>query len=139
MTKVLIAGSRTFKNYTLFKERCDFFLSRLSDFEIVSGGADGADTLAYVYAEQKKYKFTEFPAPWNDIEDKDSSLIGVRRTGEKYWKGAGHARNIQMAEYVGKEGFALIFWDGSSKGTADMIELCGKYRIKCKIIRYGKK
>lgn len=52
MLKVIIAGSRSFNNYKLLKEKMDFFLKNKIDknrpyfnIEIVSGTARGADTL----------------------------------------------------------------------------------------------
>lgn len=69
--------------------------------EIVSGGAQGVDFLAELYAKKHTLKFTEFKADW-----------------DTYGKSAGYRRNVEMAEYAD----ALIaIWDGQSKGTLHMI------------------
>ena len=33
---------------------------------------------------------------------------------------------------------AIIFWDGNSIGTGNMISLLQKYNIKHEVVRYGK-
>ena len=43
--KIIVAGSRTFDDYTLLKEKLDFFLKNQKDVVIVSGTAKGADKL----------------------------------------------------------------------------------------------
>lgn len=46
MFRVIIAGTRTFDNYSLLREYADYKLSKVADsIEIVSGGAQGADAL----------------------------------------------------------------------------------------------
>ncbi|MGK3946263.1 DUF2493 domain-containing protein, partial [Streptomyces caeruleatus] len=62
--KVIIAGSRTFYNYELLKSECDKILKDLSDVEIVSWTAKGADSLGEQYALERGYKLTKFPADW---------------------------------------------------------------------------
>ncbi len=48
-------------------------------------------------------------------------------------KSAGHIRNAEMADYAD----ALIaFWDGKSRGTANMIENARKRGLKIKIFYY---
>lgn len=101
--KVIVAGSRDFKDYKLLCESLDFYLSRQTDIEIVSGCARGADSLAIQYANERGYPVKKFPANW-----------------DLYGKSAGYRRNAEMAEYAD----ALVaFWDGKSKGTKHMIDL----------------
>ena len=102
MFRVIIAGTRTFDDYDLLCKYVDIKLSNIcQSIEIVSGGARGADALGERYAKDRGYKLRVFPADWN-----------------KYGKRAGYLRNVQMAEYAD----ALIaFWDGKSRGTANMI------------------
>jgi hypothetical protein len=114
--KVIIAGCRTFNNYTLLNKKCDSILANQSDIEIVSGTALGADKFGEKYAASKGYKITQFPADWN-----------------KYNKSAGYIRNEEMAKYAD----ALIaFWNGKSAGTKHMIDLAKKYNLKIRIIKY---
>ena len=42
--KVIIAGGREFDDYELLCNECDNFLTGETNIEIVSGGANGADT-----------------------------------------------------------------------------------------------
>jgi len=119
--KVIIAGGRDFDNYEALCEVVDFKLSDkvsdMSDIEIVSGTATGADLLGEKYAMERGYVIKRFPADWN-----------------KHGLGGGHIRNRQMADYAD----ALIcFWDGKSKGSKNMIETAYKYKLKIKVVLYG--
>jgi hypothetical protein len=116
--KVIIAGSRDFKDYDLLVKVCDRMLINIrpSDIEIVSGTALGADTLGERYAIERGYKIRRFHADWG-----------------KYNKGAGYIRNKEMAEYAD----ALIaFWDSSSRGTKHMIDLAKNRGLKIKVQLY---
>ncbi len=101
--KLIVAGSRNFQNYPLLKVKLDLFLKgRLPFVEIVSGHAQGADQLGEKYAQERGLVLKTFPAEW-----------------AKWGRGAGLLRNGEMAAYAD----ALIaFWDGKSRGTADMIK-----------------
>lgn len=113
--KVIIAGSRSFKDYGLLREKCDFLLSNLSDIVIVSGNAKGADLLGEMYAKEKCYGLKIFPADW-----------------DKYKKAAGYIRNTEMAKYSD----ALIaFWDGFSRGTKHMIDIAKEQGLKVRVVR----
>ena len=70
--------------------------------EIVSGGARGIDACAAEYAQKNNIPLTVFLP--------DYSHFG---------KGAPLKRNNLIADYADE---ALIFWDGSSRGTAFTIE-----------------
>ncbi|WP_213279298.1 DUF2493 domain-containing protein [Chryseobacterium indologenes] len=114
MFKVIIAGTRTFEDYSLLKERCDYYLQNYHEIEIVSGGAKGTDFLGERYAVESGYKLSKFLANWD---------LGPK---------AGPIRNRQMAEYTD----ALIaFWDGESKGTLNMIKVAKELGLKMKIVR----
>ena len=105
VTKVIIAGSRDFTDYTFLKKMVDK-LYKNETIEIVSGGATGADALGERYAREKGYTIKRFPADW-----------------EVHGKAAGPIRNRQMAIY----GDHLIaFPMGFSKGTSNMIKEAGK-------------
>lgn len=116
--KVIIAGSRDFTDYALLKEYADHILQNVAQresIEIVSGGAKGADELGELYAQERGYKLTRFPAEWS-----------------KYGRAAGPKRNEQMGDYAD----ALIaFWDGKSKGTKHMIEYASRKKLKVRIMK----
>ena len=116
MLKIIVAGSRSFNNYQLLQEKLNFYIGNHQDVEIVSGTARGADRLGEQYAIAKNFAIKRFPADW-----------------EKYGKRAGYLRNEQMAKY---STHAVIFWDGKSRGTASMIELCKKYQLNYRVIKF---
>ncbi len=130
MLKVIIAGGRDFclveGSHTKYDfEKVEEALKQIHsilhkhnpDVEIVDGCARGADRVGRIYSNQVLQKRTkEFPAMW-DI----------------HGKSAGHIRNAEMADYAD----ALIaFWDGKSRGTANMIENARKRGLKIKIFYY---
>lgn len=98
---VIIAGSRHIEDYDLVKQayiQADFPISK-----IVSGKANGVDTLGERLVKELKVPVLEYPADW-----------------DKYGKSAGYIRNKEMAIVAD----ALIaIWDGESKGTKNMIEI----------------
>ncbi|AGO47570.1 hypothetical protein Phi4:1_gp036 [Cellulophaga phage phi4:1] len=117
MFKIIIAGGRDFCDYPLLKIKCDSLLKNIKEeIVIVSGKAKGADSLGERYAEEKGYLIKYFPADW-----------------EKYNKGAGHIRNKQMAEYSDA---LVLFWDGKSRGSANMKKEAEKEKLKIRVITY---
>lgn len=103
MFKLVVAGSRSFVDFDRLSADLDHLLSQKSpdEVEIVSGGAVGADALAERYARSRGLSLRVFPADW-------------RRWGRV----AGPIRNHQMAAYADA---AVVYWDGCSRGSADMI------------------
>ena len=83
--------------------------------EIISGGAKGVDSCAKEYALSHGIPLTEF-------------LPDYRR----YGRGAPLRRNQQIADAAD---LVLAFWDGTSRGTAHIIDYCGKTGKPCRIIR----
>jgi len=118
--KLLIAGSRNFTDLALLTEEVDSFLSDYrypdEEVEIVSGGARGADRLGERYAKGKGFPVKLFLPDW-DSEGKSAGVI----------------RNGQMSNYATH---AVIFWDGVSKGTADMVKRCKFKRIITKVVKF---
>jgi hypothetical protein len=115
--KVIIAGSRDFNDYKFLRKICDHLLQNKPDIEIVSGAARGADRLGEVYAAEKGYKVTQFPANWN-----------------RFGKKAGYLRNVDMSDYANG---LIAFWNGESKGTKHMIDIANKKKLQVKIVRYN--
>lgn len=116
--KVIIAGCRSVKHYTLVEVAVD-----LADFditEVVSGTngivnsqtgkvLSGTDLLGEAWAEKRGIPITRFPANW-----------------DVHGKAAGPIRNAEMASY----GEALIaLWDGKSAGTRSMIREACKRKL----------
>lgn len=103
--KVIIAGSRNFKNYDLIEQTMAEL--GLEVDEVVCGGARGADRLGEQWAKNHNIPVTYFPAKW--------SLFG---------KSAGFIRNEEMAEYAD---YLIAFWDKKSRGTRHMIKTMRKH------------
>ena len=120
--RVIIAGTRTFTDYTLLQRECNHLLSekqRTHNIVVVSGTARGADTLGERYARERGFQLRRFPADW----DKDG-------------KKAGMLRNYRMADNAD----ALIaFWDGESHGTKHMIEYAKSKGLNVYVFHYNNK
>lgn len=116
--KIIVAGGRDFKNYTLLKETLDKLLRKRSpeEVEIVCGEAAGADSLGKKYAIEKGMDVASFPADWDG-----------------HGRAAGPIRNGQMADYATH---CLCFWDGRSKGTKNMINQAKQRNLKLLVINY---
>lgn len=94
--KIAIVGSRNISQIDIEKYIPDGVI------EIVSGGAEGVDTLAKQYALSNNIKYTEFLPDY-----------------AKFKRGAPLKRNEEIAKY---SDIALAFWNGTSKGTKHIIE-----------------
>lgn len=122
--KLLVAGGRDFGDYEMMEAELtrllfqEHFCGNLSSraVKIVSGMAEGADTLAIRYADEHDLTKILFPANWK---------YSRRR--------AGFFRNEDMMDIATH---LVAFWDGKSHGTAHIIELAEKKGIPLKIIHY---
>lgn len=123
MTRIIIAGGRDFLDYLKMYTEMNAIIQTIhDDVEIISGCAKGADTLGMRYAAVMKIYCAKFPADW-----------------DKFGKRAGFIRNEEMAKYSisdNSKGVLVAFWDGKSKGTANMIKLAEKYGLETHVIRY---
>lgn len=112
--KILVCGGRDLTDWSWFRDRMEEIASecfpRLEEDEygnflygvkIITGGARGADRLAYNWAVVNWTDYQEFPADW-----------------QKYGKAAGPIRNQQMLD-EGKPDLVVAFPGG--RGTADMV------------------
>lgn len=118
LIKVVVAGSRGFEDYELLKNTLDqeLFEYDPSEIQIVSGGADGADTLGERYQKEHGCSLKQFIPDWDRFGDS-----------------AGHRRNADMAVYGD---WVFCFWDGQSKGTRGMIELARRAGKRLVVINY---
>lgn len=116
--KTIIAGCRTFKDYALLKEKLNHYRNYTGNiYEVVSGGADGADFLGEKYAVENGIPIKHFPADWNT-----------------HGRAAGPIRNKQMADYAD---CLIAVWDGKSKGTKNMIDNMNKLKKPVYMIWIG--
>ena len=126
--QVVVAGSRNYSDYEFFKKILYDLLDKFPDCELISGkAASGPDFMAIEFAKDIGLVCHEFPADWNNI-GVPNARIKTNAKGRQYNANAGHDRNQIMAD---KADFYIIFWDGKSPGTRDMIK-----RVKSKI-KYG--
>jgi YspA, cpYpsA-related SLOG family len=118
MFKVIVAGGRDFNDYELLKRKMLYYLNNfdLSEVEIVSGTARGADRLGERFACEFGCKLKQFPANW-----------------KTYGKQAGYLRNMEMAKYADA---CVCFWNGVSRGTKHMIGVAKKEGLKVRVVRY---
>lgn len=105
--KTIIAGSRDVypsEIEEIFK--CiDEYHAQYPITEVVCGKASGVDTIGELWANNNKIPVKAFPVSKEDWESR----------GRK----AGIERNQTMADYADR---AIIFWDGESSGTENMID-----------------
>ena len=117
--RVIVAGSRTFNDFALLEAKLDALLVNLTDVEIVSGGARGADKLGEMYAKKHELPYKVFRANWDDDGPQ-----------------AGFIRNDTMASYAAEhgQGYCVVFWDGQSHGTAHMRKVAAEYGLAVRTI-----
>lgn len=112
-TVVCVAGTRHYNDRKFFHAKIVEFLE-LCDGPVlfVSGAASsGADDLIIRWCQHYGYPCLKMPADWENVK-------GVPNFNKKT---AGFVRNAEMAEVVS---FLIVFFDGASPGTSDMISRC---------------
>ncbi len=115
--KLLVAGSRAYANQLIrvvsllddlvFENPAHLFWDKPDIEEVISGCASGPDHAAIVWAENHKISVKKMPADWK--------AKGIT---------AGFARNEEMAKLCD---YAIIIWDGKSRGTTHMMDMLNKY------------
>ncbi len=98
--KLLIAGSRSIKDFDLSP-----YIPKETDF-LISGGADGIDTIAERYSEKHRI-----------------DMFILRPQYDLYGKAAPLKRNEEMVKMADS---VLVIWDGVSKGTKYTIDYAKK-------------
>lgn len=119
---LIIAGGRDFDDYYRLDKNLTWLLQNVdrSTLTIFSGQAKGADRLGEIWATRNGITVRQFPANW-----------------DKHGKKAGILRNQEMLD----EGASLLvaFWDGVSKGTADMVNRATKAGLHIRVVKYEAK
>lgn len=113
--KLAVIGGRDFDNWDLLHSKLLDYMDRYS-LVIVSGGANGADSLAEKFADMYGIPKDIYHADW-----------------EQFGKSAGFIRNKQIIDAAD---FVLAFWDGVSKGTQHSIGLAKKQKKETHIVYY---
>jgi len=117
MKKVLVCGSRHWKQWKKLKDRLDYIPG---PFHIVEGGAAGADTMARQYAIGRKLPYTEVPADW-----------------KTFGKSAGPIRNGVMLDMLDAKTDEVIGFHEdfeNSKGTKDCVLEARRRGISTEIV-----
>lgn len=118
--KVIVAGGRNFNDYDYLESKLNYYLSKKRNegynIIIISGTANGADSLGERYANNKGYDIKRYPAQW-----------------DKYGKSAGYKRNVEMANVADA---CIVFWDGISRGSKHMIDIAKTKKLPLKIVNY---
>lgn len=148
--KVLIVGSRTYKDYDYLDSMCVNFIAKeqyereisIAEIEIVSGHGEGADRLAENFAFHHGLPIQLFPADWNRLEVSGSEQLFIKDGFYgKYNLLAGINRNTKMVEYCRQNGGGIViaFIQGESKGTKDTIRKSKIAGLKIYQVDYDKK
>ena len=126
--KVIIGGTSTFEKPKLLFRKMDYFTYWFDLIEVYTGGQRlrvgygriaGADYWGEQWAYKNYWPVKIFHADWDGLG-----------------KSAGMIRNAEIVKAVGREGFLVAFWDGSSPGTRDLITKARKVGMKVRIVRY---
>lgn len=115
--KLIVAGSRTFTDYSKLKASLDNLLKNTDkkDVTIISGAANGADSLGERYAKENQLKLEIYKADW-----------------ERFGKSAGYIRNKEMADVATH---LCLFWDGVSKGSKHMLDIAKEKGLEIRVIK----
>lgn len=112
---ILVCGSRSWK----FPHQARILHSKLKELNpshIITGGAEGADRLAELWAKANSIPVTIYTANWN-------------RDGRR----AGIVRNKLMLDK--NPDMVVAFWDGLSRGTKHTITEAEKRKIPVEVVR----
>jgi predicted Rossmann fold nucleotide-binding protein DprA/Smf involved in DNA uptake len=104
--KIAIVGTRSFDDYEAVKTFMSIVSAGVVVEAIVSGGAEGADTLGECYAHDNGIPMVVFKPEW-----------------DLYGKSAGMMRNRTIVQ---NSDLIVAFWDGYSAGTQNTINLAKK-------------
>jgi hypothetical protein len=95
--KLIVAGTRTYNN----KPHIEDILSNFDISLLLCGMCRGPDMIAHQYCRDRNIAIKEFRANWKE-----------------FGKAAGPMRNADMAA---EADYLVAFWNGYSRGTANMI------------------
>ena len=128
--KLLVCGTRDFDDFGLLRDTLDRLTFWFSDVIVVTGGQKlrvgygryaGADYLAQEWASLVYNRYT---------------VMNFHPDREAHGKAAIPVRNKEMVEFVGSDGYCVAFWNGTSLGTKNMIQLAKEHGITTRVVRY---
>lgn len=125
MSRTIIAGSRSIKDYDLLVEAVEE--SGFNITTVLSGQAYyGVDKLGERWADDNGIPLELYPADWSDLTHPDAVIV-TSKWGKPYDAIAGHRRNETMAQNA--EALVLL-WDGKSSGSKDMLKRAEAHGLK---------
>lgn len=131
--RLIVAGGRDFSDYTYLCKSLNFMLKNYKPSEvlIISGMTKGADSLGSRYAREQGIDVKEFPANWKDLT---TQPVNIRSNAYgDYNVLAGIVRNHEMGRF---STHAVVYWDGVSTGSRDMIEFMKDQGKPVKVFNY---
>lgn len=127
--RLLVAGGRDFDDRDLMIKELNKLCTG-EDLVIITGMAKGADLLAYNLAKENNVPYETYPADWKDM----SEPCTVKENAHgKYNALAGFKRNRTMGDTATH---LIVFWDGKSQGTKDMLAYMTKLGKPVTIVEY---
>lgn len=99
--RVVVCGSRSWRDWSVLEAALTILPHGT---QVVHGNARGADRMAASVAKRLGHYVARMSAEW-----------------ERYGRAAGMRRNELMLSWV-RPDFVIAFWDGTSRGTRNMIE-----------------
>ena len=125
--KIAVVGGRDFNDYNALCLALVEFKPTL----LISGGANGADSLAEKFSRDFGTPIKVHYANWHDYTP--PCKMGCNKYGHKYNKLAGMNRNTKI---INDCDMVLAFWDGKSTGTKDSIDKATAKGKKVVVIPY---
>lgn len=113
--KVLVCGSREFKDEDLLNRTLEGIDKSRGITEIIHGAAKGADTLSGLYARSRGIPVHEQPALWNT-----------------YGRRAGPIRNHEMLKL--RPDLVVGFLSKDSRGTKHMLEISDRAGVETIVV-----
>lgn len=121
--RIIVCGSRQLADQQLVDDELGDLVEDIGSLVVMHGGCEtGADALADDWCERQRrlgWVIVErYPADW-----------------KTHGKAAGPIRNTQMA--LRGADLCIAFWNGSSRGTLDMITKATKRRIRTRVVPWS--
>ena len=131
--RLIVAGGRDFSDYNYLSKALNHMLQNYNKDEIliVEGGALGADRLGRNYALNIGIRYRTMEANWKDLETQPCKI--KENAYGKYNCLAGLVRNHQMGDFASH---LVVFWDGQSTGSKDMLTYMQSLEKPVKVFKY---
>jgi len=132
MVNLAIVGSKSFTDFNKLEEVILRIYDKDSLSSVISGGAKGADKLAYEFAKKHNIKCVEKLADWSNLEVPHCK-VSHKEDGEPFNLWAGFNRNDEV---IAESDEIIAFWNGKSGGTNDVIKKCNKIGKTLRVYYY---